>query len=93
MAAQMARLRDPNLLAAAGITEEISRMPIGIIAELMPIIRSDTPLDSRIRDKSGNDIPKVRPKTVIAEQAATRLRTLILSSVATTITGHLELEI
>ena len=52
-AAVMATLRAPNFLAATGITDENSKMPSGIIAELIPIMSLATPRDSRISDSNG----------------------------------------
>ena len=72
----IATLRAPKRTDTTGIIDENSKIPIGIMAELMPIISLETPRDSRINDSSGKVMPKVKPNTVIAAQAATTLRML-----------------
>ena len=56
-----------------------STMPIGCMAELMPIHCDGTPWLSMISDSSGNISPKVKPNTVMAATAASRLTMRCLS--------------
>ncbi len=53
IAAAIATLRDPKRLEATGITDENNNIPMGIIAELIPIISVETPRDSNISESKG----------------------------------------